>query len=241
MNRILSSDFHRTIRNPIIYILPVGLIFTLILAIFYSGTKGGQITISQVFSDAVEMQTLIMIAADIVLIKLWSGERKHGYIKNIAGNVSGRHILPISKMIVGITLSVVYVVFSFIYMICASSVRDTRIVYAPFSGQLVELLLWVLAGIASIAFMLMLYELFNSPTLCYIIAIMLWSGMLENLILQIVYLIFKNEFYLGRYMLILGMKTEESGCIEDLIRTLIYIAVFMGAAIFTARKKDVNA
>ena len=227
MNRILSSDFHRTIRNPIIYILPVGLIFTLILAIFYSGTKGGQITISQVFSDAVEMQTLIMIAADIVLIKLWSGERKHGYIKNIAGN--------------GITLNVVYVLVSFIYMICASSVRDTRIVYAPFSGQLVELLLWVLAGIASIAFMLMLYELFNSPTLCYIIAIMLWSGMLENLILQIVYLIFKNEFYLGRYMLILGMKTEESGCIEDLIRTLIYIAVFMGAAIFTARKKDVNA
>lgn len=241
MRRIFAADCYRALRNPMTYAVPVVFILTLILAIFTGNHNGGQIGINKIIDNTNEMLMLVFIAADIVMINMWSGEHKHGFIKNIAGNVSGRQILPISKMMIGMVICGIYLVLSFGFMIGGNVITGVKIVNAPFGYELIQLLLRYLIGIASAAFLLMLHEVFNSPTLCYIASIMLWSGMLEQIVLQLFYLITDSDFNLARYMLITGMEIEGSGNIEDLIRILLYIAVFGGTAFFTARKKDVRA
>ncbi|MCR5322243.1 MAG: hypothetical protein K6E85_03060 [Lachnospiraceae bacterium] len=241
MQRILSSDCYRTIRSILTYALPVILVLVLIFELI-SGTRHvGEDTISDVLDTSSSLLMLVLAIADIVLIKLWSGEHRHGFIKNIAGNVSGRQILPLSKMIIAIGLCIIYSIFSFLFILCGNAIHGVKMVYAPFGDSLIQFLLWMLVGFVSAALLLMLHELFNSPTLCYIAVIMLWTGMFEEILIDLYYLIFKSDFNLARYTLICGMKVEESGNLEDLIRTLIYLAVFLGVAVFAARRKDVRA
>ncbi|MCR5330618.1 MAG: hypothetical protein K6E62_05440 [Lachnospiraceae bacterium] len=241
MRRILSSDCYRAIHNPMVYAVPAGFFMFLVMAIFVGNRNGGQIGINTIIDNTNDMLMLVFIAADIVLINMWSGEHKHGFIKNLAGNVSGRQILPISKMVIGIVICAIYMIMSFGYMVGGNTITGVKIVGAPFGNELIQLLLWYLTGIASVALDLMLYEVFNSPTLCYIASIMLWTGMFEQIILQLFYLITDSEFNLARYMLLTGMNMEESGNAEDLVRILLYIAVFCTTAIFAARKKDIRA
>ena len=242
MSRILRSDFYRLFRSPVFYSVPAVLAVSLILSLFGGREAVAPSELGGILSDTKSMlSAVIFIAVDIVAVYLWNSEHKHGYIKNIAGIVSGRQIPSLSKMTVGIVICLAYTIASMLYVIITGLFfGGITIDQVPVSGPLTELLLMVLAGFASVAIMLLLYELFHSTTACYITAIVLWTGMLENIIVQLAYLAFKWE-KTPRYLLIDGLIWENAGTYEDVIRTLLYIAVCIAGAVFVARKQDVRA
>jgi len=239
MSGILRMDFHRLFRSLILYILPLILLLVLIVSAL------GDNEPSQTGLDAVlDMVTgmisnVIFLAADIILVYIWNGERRHGYIKNIAGNVSGRHVLPLSKTVGIFAVCLIYTFVSIAFSVTGTLVTGGTIVSAPIDSQIRDLILWFIAGLASGAIMLFLYELTHSQTLCFIAAIMMWTVMIDNLVVQLAYLLLKID-WVGRYLLFSGLNWEEAGYAEKLIKALVYFVVFTVAAVFVARKKDVN-
>ena len=241
MKRILTSDFYRLFRSFIFYSVPAILTVSLVITIIGAGADNTQASLEEIFSSATSiLSSIIFLLADIVAVIIWSEERRHGYIKNLAGVVRGRHILTCSKMITGVVIGAVFTVFSLIYIFLSYVCCGVKITDYSTNGALVEFLLVILTGIATIALMLLLYELFHSSAICYIAAIMIWTGMLETLIVQLTYLAFKWE-NTGRYLLKTGLQWENSGSLEDLVRIIIYLVLFIGGAVLVSRKQDIKS
>ncbi len=241
MKRIFVSDLYRLFRSYIIYILPVTLTAGLVSKIIRGQAEISQIGLGEVFDTASGMMvSIVFLLADIVAVYFWNAEQRNGYIKNIAGSISNRQTLAFSKMLTGMVIFTVFTVFSLIHAFLSNICCGIRIVNSGAAASAVEMLLRIFTGIVSLAIMLLLYEVTHSSAVCYITAIMIWTGMIETMIIQLTYLIFKWE-NTGRYMLRYGLDWENSGTAEDVVRSFIYLAVFLSAAVFVAKKQDVRS
>ena len=116
MNRLLKMEFRRLFKSLYFYAFPAVVVIILVIEkITFDGTKLSPVNISQVFGYGKEMLTFAIVAAGIMAIYHWSLEHKKGYIKNIAGNVSGKHIITISRMIIGSFIMIIYGASSFLF------------------------------------------------------------------------------------------------------------------------------
>lgn len=117
MSRILKMEFRRLFKSVYFYIFPAAIV--IILAIEKLTTDNplsGDIgNISLVFDYARSVMKFAIVAAGIFMVYLWSVEYKKGFIKNIAGNVSGNHIITITRMITGSVVMIIYSVFGFLF------------------------------------------------------------------------------------------------------------------------------
>lgn len=117
MGRILKMEFRRLFKSVYFYIFPAAIV--IILAIEKLTTDNplsGDIgNISLVFDYARSVMKFAIVAAGIFMVYLWSVEYKKGFIKNIAGNVSGNHIITITRMITGSVVMIIYSVFGFLF------------------------------------------------------------------------------------------------------------------------------
>ena len=116
--------------------------------------------------------------------------------------------------------------------------------------NIAEFLLLILAGIATIALALMLFEIFRSAALSYVTVMMIGFNILEPLIINLVALI-NSKLEIARHLIIyqfVYINGDFTG--EDMaaagpaplwtfwLRTGLYVAVFLVTAIVVSRKKD---
>jgi len=241
MKRILAADLHRLFRSFEFYSIIAVIFGVSIIAFFTHDGAAPDVTTKDVFADVTMLFShMMLLALNLVLISQWDKESKHGYIKNLAGNVNGRCVLTSSKLITGMIGIVVYLAVTFLAVIVGDLGAGSKLVGGPLGDSAVTIGLWMLAGLASNAFFLMLYELTHSLTLGFIVSIALWTGLLED-ILRLPLLIANIDFDLPRYMLVSGMSHPENSSMANLVRNLLFIAVFTAAATFIAHKKDVKA
>ena len=113
------------------------------------------------------------------------------------------------------------------------------IVKADAGDAIVQVLLWMLTGLVVLSLMLLLFETTKSSALCYIAALLFWTKMIEELIIQLFYFLLKIDT-VGRYLIIYGNVWENSGTAENFIRNALYLAVFGAAALIIAKKSDVR-
>ena len=113
-----------------------------------------------------------------------------------------------------------------------------KIVLGSPAKMLGEIGYWILICFAVVSLMELIHESTHSAALGYIMAIAVWTGMVEEIIIMISSLI-TSKFDITDYTLIYGYLVRGAGWFS-LIRTLIYIVVFAGAAIIIAKKKDVK-
>ena len=122
-----------------------------------------------------------------------------------------------------------------------------------FYRNLAEYLLVVLAGIAIIAFVLMLFEIFRSAAFSYIMVIMIGFNILEPIICNLIALI-NSKLEIAKHLILTQFSFINGDLIEDAggeivnvdpdpiwtfwVRTGLYLAVFLVTAIVVSRKKD---
>ncbi len=262
MKNIIKAEFYKLFHGSFLsYCLSVT--FGAALIKVFSTSEPEEIkTFRDIVVETKDFMILTIVLTGIFLIHTWSKERKNGYIKNIAGNVNGRHILTVTKLITGAVGVVINSFFSlasvlFNYLL-KSVIKGGKVSFAgAFEKASVmryaEFIIWIVAGIALIAMLLMIYEIFRSAAFGYIMAIqmLMGSGLLEALLAQIAAFVFKFED-LGRYLIVSGtrmMQAEPAASIADgemypnsmagvFIRLCIYIAVFTAVSIFVTQKRD---
>ncbi len=259
MIRILKMEFRRLFKTGCFYAFPAVLAITVLTEWIStsSGEKLGEMDIVDVFGAVFEVVLLMTIAVSGVLsVFLWAQEYKKGYIKNIANTVSGRHIITVARLIVGAFIMIINTVFTFLTVLCIASIEHTGIVSKHpelVMDNVSQLLLMCLSGIAVIAFVLMLFEIFRSSALGYTMILMICFNFLEGILCNIVALINPN-WEIGRHLLISQFNYingipvfNASGEITlqapdpmwtFWLRTGIYLIVFLVAASIVSKKKD---
>ena len=283
MGRILKMDFRRLFKNPFLYAYPLAIITIMVVNMIVTepGTDKS-IHIVGVLQKAEEMFSLAIVAAGIIVISHMSAFDKHGYTKNLVGNVNGRHMLTISKLILGAFTMVTYAVANFCFMfgflkhefgkitfmseypypesadLVPESLRKnwesreewTARIKEYINHEIMHYVLMIVAGIALIAMLIMLYELTRSSAFSYVMVILIGFGILEELIIMVVALVFP-DFQIARFMFIAQFNFFDEQMFIDSskdlaadpvwtfwVRNLIYIALFAGASLFISKKKD---
>ena len=114
MGKILKMDFRRLLKNPFFYAYPFAaiVIVGLDMIISESGTDRS-IHIVSVLQQAEGVFGFAIVAAGMVIIAHMAAFDKHGYSKNLVGNVNGRHMLTLSKLILGAFTMVTYAIANF--------------------------------------------------------------------------------------------------------------------------------
>ncbi len=238
MKKILSMELRRVSRSIGFYLIPIIQILLVIFADLIRALAASS-------GDSISNPSLslirysLLIGTSVVMIAHWSAERKNGFIKNIAGSVGGRYKLTIAKMIVSSTVFLIHMAFGLIVLAANDAVIGDDAAKNLICGSPKTLILFALIGLAILALSLLLYESSNSAVLCYIVAIFLGGGVLEDIIVQLVYLI-NSSFESWRYLLVMGVSTGQNPFAADLIRTLAYTAVFAVPAVILGGRKDVR-
>ncbi|MBR4781867.1 MAG: hypothetical protein IK014_11000 [Lachnospiraceae bacterium] len=283
MGKILKMDFRRLLKNPFFYAYPFAaiVIVGLDMIISESGTDRS-IHIVSVLQQAEGVFGFAIVAAGMVIIAHMAAFDKHGYSKNLVGNVNGRHMLTLSKLILGAFTMVTYAIANFCLIfgilkhemgnitfiseypypesaeLLPESLRKnwesreewTARIKEYINHEVLHYVIMIVAGIAVIAMLIMLYELTRSSAFSYVMVILIGFEILEQLIVMVVGLVFPN-FAISRYLFMTQFAyfNEQTflDSSKDLaadpvwtfwVRNLIYIAIFAGASLFISKKKD---
>ena len=240
MGRILKTDLYRIFHGLAFYMFPAALMLIFILSLTMGDEAGITMSVEGILEDTfVTARYLTFMPLGFLVTYLWNTETRNGFIKNIAGNVTGRHIPAVTKLVTGALITVIYMIITIGFMLVGNLMNGYTIVWGDPGRSIVKLGLWILIGMAFVALMELVHELTHSAALGYILTIAIWTGMVEELILNIVALIDSKINLIG-YTLIYGMLIEDRLWVS-LIRTIVYLAVFAVLAVFTAKKRDVKA
>lgn len=133
MGRILKMEFRRLFKSVYFYIFPAAIVIILAIEKLTADTPSPDNfqSISRVFDYSREVMQFAIVAAGIFMVYLWSVEYKKGFIKNIAGNVSGNYIITITRMITGSVVMIIYSVFSFLFGLVFTLINFGRIEVIP--------------------------------------------------------------------------------------------------------------
>ena len=282
MGKILKMDFRRLLKDPFFYAYPFSVVAIMIIVMITSKTDPEDtVNITVILNQAYNIMYFAIVSAGIVVIAHMSAFDKHGYSKNLVGNVNGRHMLTLSKLILGAFTMVFYAVANFVLMFGMMSHEVGEVEYIPeykfpesadllpgslqqnwisreewnskiremINHEILHYVLMILAGIALIAMLIMLYELTRSSAFSYVMVILIGFGVVEELIMVFSAYIFPDleipRFLLISQFLYFNDHETASGEIAAAdpvwtfwVKNLIYIAVFAGASWFISKKKD---
>ena len=200
----------------------------------------------------------ILLFLGIVLVIFCTCETRFGFVKNAAGSVSDRGFMPLSKMIIGIVITVIYILeYAAIY-------ASVQLITALISGNKIEyealpvgdgpkfvefLLITALVYIAFIAMTTALHELMHNRALGIVLAFVFSTTLLEQLLEGLMSLL---QRFLGvfegveikKYMLMTnvydGYLSENYHPGTTIVLSLVYIAVFTFLAVFISKKKEIR-
>ncbi len=200
----------------------------------------------------------ILLFLGIVLVIFCTCETRFGFVKNAAGSVSDRGFMPLSKMIIGIVITVIYILeYAAIY-------ASVQLITALISGNKIEyealpvgdgpkfvefLLITALVYIAFIAMTTALHELTHNRALGIVLAFVFSTTLLEQLLEGLMSLL---QRFLGvfegveikKYMLMTnvydGYLSENYHPGTTIVLSLVYIAVFTFLAVFISKKKEIR-
>lgn len=239
MGRILKTDLYRLFRGLAFYIFPAVLLMVLLFSISGEHASGMMASVEDILADLIETaRYLTFIPVCCVVTYLWNSETRNGFIKNIAGNVKGREIPAVTKLITGAVVTVIYVVLTFVFIMISRIIGGYEIMLGSPVKMIAEVGYWILICFAVVALMELIHELTHSAALGYILSIAIWTGMVEEILIMVSSLIFK-KFDITEYTLIYGFLIRGAG-LFSFVRTMIYLAVFAGAAVIVAKKRDVK-
>ena len=200
----------------------------------------------------------ILIFVGIILIIFCTSETRAGFIKNSASAVSDRGLLAVSKILVGMVMTIIYllehavltVLLGFIFSLFGAP----KLEYVPIpAGEGFEVfryaVLAFLANMAIITILVFMHELTRNRALGVIAALCFAGSIFENLTRTLVGAVqdafgILEGFDIAKYMLFPnlaeGYKADAYNPTIVLVLSLIYILIFGILAMTVSRKKEVR-
>ena len=237
-------ELKRLFKKKSLYIYPLILLITPIIDAISVGEREASVSSMTILNYYDSTMLYAILCAGIISVFLINEEYKKGYIKNFAGLIKNKYIIPLVRFTVSSLIMVLYSVFTFVFSIVMGYVEYKKIVFADnMLSQISYCLLWMFVGIAVIAFIHTIFEVFRSGVASYLVLFMLIFNLLEGLIIQLVALI--TEKFIDKYMLIcqLNYAMDENGEFLPMwgmwIRTGIFLVIMVITGMIASKKKDV--
>ena len=201
---------------------------------------------------------LILFLLGLTIVIFCTCETREGFVKNAAGCAIDRRYMPISKMIVGFVVFVIYVAEFVIYhllsVLIESAITGKSIFFRPLpegdAGKFWGfIIVCVLIHMAFTALLVMLHELTGNRALGIVSAAILAFGILEYMANGAVYLLkhffhILNGFNIDKYLLLQNIKQGYDDAAYHpqtvLILTLVYLIAGAVLAIVITKKRDVR-
>lgn len=238
MINLIKSDLYKMAKMKSLFV------FNIIITLF--NLLQAALSDEMSFSNLVSFATmLIPLFVGIFISMFVNSDYKHGYIKNIAGIVSDKIYLVISKIVVSaIFIFICFavhiltgVLFSFIF--CESAISFTNM-----SASLTYLGLQYILNIALAMISIMLVTLTKNGAFAYIFAVLITTGFIGGIINGVWFIMQKKEivpqsidisdFFLTTYLF------ENSDAFKSIITAIIYFAAAVIISLITIKKKDIG-
>ena len=270
MLRNIKTDLYRLFTSFEVYLFPIAVVLidvALFIAKFIFGAEieagGGNIYL--ILGDFMANQLLAIVSGIVFAIYL-AKEYKEGYIKNIAGSMSGRFMQTVSKYITGIVLFFGYYIFTSVEGAVRSLIFeggiDTDISYVSenfiFFGPGAEgdvakvwwawLLTAILLHIMLMTLILLCTELTRGKTLGCIAGIIIPLGVVDVLIEQFFLLMqnvlgwfegFEIEAYLPFEHLRPDFWCKPEIDIRPIVTAGVLMVIYFGLSAYIHKKKDI--
>ena len=287
MIKILKTDLFRLFKSKAFYVYPIVVVIIMMIGMLFSvntdtkeeivdDEQGGVVIKvydpdadtenvnnkyiffgpTTIFESLYDGLTLMFLG--IVLIIFSTCETRNGFVKNAVGCAVDRRYMPLSKMIIGVVIMVIYVieniVITFIFNLLEALISGKSLKYqslpdgdgSKFFGYLFMCILVHLAIIALLSF---IHELTFSRALGIVLTVGLTTGLLEECAHGAVYLInyffhILEGFNIGKYLLFENIAkgyNSENFHPEILpFMALIYLTIGALLAVKISQKKDVR-
>lgn len=125
---LLKMEFRRLFKSFFFWAYPVIIVVLLVLNWLSVKEKQEEIAMIKILDLSTSILYIAMIVCGILMVSLWAKEDKHGYTKNVLGNVSGRHILTIVKLITSTCVMLFYSLFNFLYCFFTNKIEFKKII-----------------------------------------------------------------------------------------------------------------
>lgn len=287
MIKILKTDLFRLFKSKAFYVYPIVVVIIMMIGMLFSvntdtkeeivdDEQGG--VVIKVYNPDADTENannkyiffgpttifeslydgLMLMFLGIVLIIFSTCETRNGFVKNAVGCAVDRRYMPLSKMIIGVVIMVIYVieniVITFIFNLFEALISGKSLKYqslpdgdgSKFFGYLFMCILVHLAIIALLSF---IHELTFSRALGIVLTVGLTTGLIEECAHGAVYLInyffhILEGFNVGKYLLFENIaKGYNSDNFHPEIlpfMALIYLAIGALLAVKISQKKDVR-
>ena len=258
MIKIIRTDLFRLFRSKSFYVFPIFVVLIITLSSFFSAAKADTTKISVLSLADKLADGSILIFVGIILIIFCTSETRAGFIKNSASAVSDRGFLPVSKILIGMVMTIIYTleyaVISILLGFIFSLFGAPKLEYVPIpAGEGFEVfrfaVLAFLANMAIVTILVFIHELTRNRALGVIAALCFAGNIFENLTRTLVTAIqsafgILEDFDIAKYMLFPnlagGYKADVYNPAIVLVLSLTYILIFGILAMMVSRKKEVR-
>ncbi len=206
MIKVFKTDLFRLLRTKAFYVYPIFLaviqILNMSLSVKYVSSDGTE-TVTEIASGhAVAIgpvkafgcigDGLLMLFLGLALVIFMTNESRNGFLKNAAGCATDKRFLPISKILTGIVIMLVYMaeymiielIFACIEALISGKGIEYNAVPAGDIGKFTAyVFLCILVHIAVIAILVLMHEITHSRALG-LVAIFIYSATLVDKIIE---------------------------------------------------------
>ena len=162
MGRILKTDLYRTFHGLAFYMFPAALLLILILSLTLGDAAGMTMSVEGILEDTfVTARYLTFMPLGFLVTYLWNTETRNGFIKNIAGNVTGRHIPAVTKLVTGALITVIYMIITVGFILVGNLLNGYTIVWGDPGRSIAKLGLWILISMAFVIVFFLWMVIFN--------------------------------------------------------------------------------
>ena len=258
MLRVIRTDLYRLFRSKAFYVYPAFLVFLLSINTFF-GPADEALELTMGWEDIIMCtydETLLFMG--IAFIIFVTCETRNGFVKNAVGCIKDRSYMVFSKILTGITIMVAYILeYAVLYLgfqFLKSVISGKKLVWKSIpEGNGVDFIKYVLicllVDITILLVLELIHELTNSRAFGIVMAVILSSTLLEQLVHGIVELLQSSfgilkDFHVGQFLMIEnisgGYKGSDYYPQAILILGLIYISLCTILSVTVLRKKDIR-
>ena len=268
MIRVLKTDFFRAFRTKAFYVYPIFVVFMCVLELLLgvSTVSDGETVVNVVRSISIGPEVLLadlhdgllMLFLGLFLVIFCTDESKDGFLKNAAGSVSQRAVMPISKIIVGTVTIFIYAlefaVIKGLFYGIEAIIQGASVKYAPIpAGDIgkytVFILLCLMVHAVIVILLVLMHELTHNRALGIVFIFIYSAELFDKLVIGFTNLL-KSEFglftnvtfnkFLMMFNILDGYKGEYYAPLRLLIICLVWGITFGMAALVISEKKDIK-
>ena len=270
MIKVLKTDIYRALKTKAFYAYPVFLVLIFVMEFLFATSaetySDGAVVVEATRTWNIGLQKILECLSDgllalflgIFYVLFCTEETRNGFVKNAAGIVPDRIMMPISKIIVGSVVTVVYTLeyalLSVIFTLISVMVSGGKLEWNPIpegdgGRYAVFVLLCVLVHVAIVAILTLLHEITHNKALGILFSFLYSASLLDKILigftnlLKLRFGLFKGVVF-NNYLMFYNISDGYNGTYYEPFRLfvicLFWCAAAGGLALVVTRRKDIR-